>query len=497
MSISIGMGSNNYTLSEDWAKKFNNKVSDKVLDKKEIEELKNGATQDEKDYLDAVIGDLNDGDTITTQKFTKDGDGIEPKSFAFKVYKYDEKDVIPGKTNAEIVANIGQGDHMDSTKTDDYRCGAACIVNSVILAEGKEGFQKLAEKLGLGKDLPLTYENVHLVQDKLIEKAKAGKNGMAVTFDLSTGKVNGGTFVDGIKAAGKEVVPLEIKDGSRKDSIDTFFKDNPKGTVIVNCSRGPGEDDIKFSEGNGPKGSQNHWVTLTKEGNPPKYYISDSFATNGTGKNRRELSDSEVAEIMSSKRPNFGVKLNPPAETPATPKPAASETPATPKPGAAAVTDTPATPKPAAENVNMEVVSKKAEEIKSLMKGYTNSDEEQKIKKILLDASPAELDAILKKVNISDLADELDDDDFADVMKKVAANSGVGDNAKHLLEMAKASDDDVAMEFLKRMSDDQLKKLANDPNGKATLQQLWKNLDSGWTTGDEEKQMDRLKNITG
>jgi hypothetical protein len=306
MCLNVGMGNSTYTLSEAWANKLNAKIADKVLEKSEVEELKKGASNDEKGYLDALIGNSNDGDTIDTQELKSAGS--DPKSITFTLHKYDEKEVIPGNTNAEIVSNIGQGDHIAKTKTDDDRCGAASIVNSVILADGKEGFKKLAEKLGLPKNTDLTYENVHLVQDKLMEKANAGKAGMGVSFNLSTGKVTGGTFVEGVKAAGKEAVGLERTDGSRKASVDKFFTDNPKGAVMVNCSRGPAEN-VKFSEGDGPKDSQDHWVALTKEdGKPPKYFIADSYAQNGTGNNRRQLSDTEVEEIMSSARPSFGVK---------------------------------------------------------------------------------------------------------------------------------------------------------------------------------------------
>jgi hypothetical protein len=306
MCLNVGVGNSQYTLSEAWANKLNSKISDKVLEKSEVEDLKKGASDDEKAYLQTLIGDSNDGDQIETRELKNSS--TEPKSITFTLYKYDEKDEIPGKTNGELVSNIGQGDHLKQTKKDDDRCGAAAIVNSVILADGKEGFKNLAEKLGLKDNTALTYENVHLVQEKLMDQAKAGKEGMGVSFG-NDGKVNGGTFVAGVKAAGKEVVGLERADGSRQDAADKFYTANPKGVVMVNCSRGPGGDDVKFSAGNGPKGSQDHWVAMTKEaGPPPKYFIADSYAQSATGKNRRELSDSEVEEIMSSSRPNFGVK---------------------------------------------------------------------------------------------------------------------------------------------------------------------------------------------
>lgn len=139
----------------------------------------------------------------------------------------------------------------------------------------------------------------------------------------------------------------------------------------------------------------------------------------------------------------------------------------------------------------------KVSKIKSLMSGYTNGTDEKAIKQILLDSSPEELSGILDKINLKDLVSELDDGDMADVMKKLALNPTVGNNAKHLNSIMKHGDDDLAMDFLKKMSDDQLKTLAKTPEGKAALQQAWKNLDSGWTTGSEEDQMNRIKRITG
>jgi hypothetical protein len=139
----------------------------------------------------------------------------------------------------------------------------------------------------------------------------------------------------------------------------------------------------------------------------------------------------------------------------------------------------------------------KSDRIKSLMKGYTNGTDERAIKNILLTASPQDLSNILDKVNLGDLASELDDGDLADVMKRLAENSATGNNARHLRTLMGKTDDDVAMAFLHRMNDQQIKQLATTPDGKEALKLAWKHLDSGWTTGSEEDQMKRIEKLTG
>jgi len=135
--------------------------------------------------------------------------------------------------------------------------------------------------------------------------------------------------------------------------------------------------------------------------------------------------------------------------------------------------------------------------IKELMSGYTNGQEEQTIRGILTSSSPQDLSAILDKVNASDLVSELDHDDAAKVMEKLAKNPSVGNNAKHLGEFMKEANDDLTMSFLSKMNDEELRALAATPDGKAALEQAWKNLDAGWTNGSEENQMKRIKTITG
>ncbi|MFN8577767.1 MAG: hypothetical protein U0354_12995 [Candidatus Sericytochromatia bacterium] len=142
-------------------------------------------------------------------------------------------------------------------------------------------------------------------------------------------------------------------------------------------------------------------------------------------------------------------------------------------------------------------VQAKVDAIKTLMSGYTNGQEEQSIKDMLLNSSPQDLSDILSKLDRSQIVDELDPKDLAPIMKKLAQNAGVGKNAEHLLRMMQSCNDDKTKAFIQSMSDQDLKALASNPKGREALVKAWHNLDDGWTNDSEYKQMDRIKKATG
>lgn len=359
----ISVGASKYTLSDTFLSKIKEKANDGVVNKDELKDLESGATESEKKFLTNEVKkyssmDLGEGikfatfkDSNVTGAFLKevnskakdgtldkaDFDHLKTKTtnsdetkFIADLEKldsytnltvlddnnqvtqikkvnmnYDENSEIPGKTNEEIVSNIGQGDRLDETKTDPARCGAACVVNSAILSGGKEGFAKLAKDLGL-TDTSLTYANVHKAQDALFKKVKGNQStGLAISVTQSSnGTKVSGTLPDAIRAGGKEPVYMDNK--NKKADIEKFFKDNPKAQMIVNCSRG--DNGIEFGKGTAGAKSQDHWVTMTYDSKSGKYSIADSYSTSGTGKNRRELSHAEVQAIFASSRISVGMK---------------------------------------------------------------------------------------------------------------------------------------------------------------------------------------------
>ena len=76
-------------------------------------------TAEEKDYINSLA--KQDVANILT---LDQNENI--KEVALKL-SYDENQIIPGNNLTEIIGNIGQGDNLDETLTDNFRCGAAVI----------------------------------------------------------------------------------------------------------------------------------------------------------------------------------------------------------------------------------------------------------------------------------------------------------------------------------------------------------------------------------
>jgi hypothetical protein len=131
--------------------------------------------------------------------------------------------------------------------------------------------------------------------------------------------------------------------------------------------------------------------------------------------------------------------------------------------------------------------------INELMSGYTNGEEERTIRDMLTSSSGKDLSDILDKVDIGKIVSELDDKDVAKVMVHLSKNINQGNNSNHLIKFINKADDDISYDFIKSLSDNDLKEMAKNPKGKEVLNKAWSNMDSGWTTDSEYKQMDRIK----
>lgn len=129
-----------------------------------------------------------------------------------------------------------------------------------------------------------------------------------------------------------------------------------------------------------------------------------------------------------------------------------------------------------------------------LMNGHTNEDEENAIMNILNKASDSQLGSILGSGNnnfADRLISELDDHDIGNVLKRLATSNNMSAfrNMFRMIDQEhNGSSDDIAKEFVSRMSRQQLNRLPAD-----VLSMIHTAMDEGWTTGSEERMMDRLE----
>ncbi|MEZ0368203.1 MAG: hypothetical protein ACAI44_03850, partial [Candidatus Sericytochromatia bacterium] len=115
---------------------------DGVLDKKEIDQLKGAGTAGEKSYLDSImVFDVFNNLPLLDQNNQLQRLNVE--------MFYDDKQLIPGIAAPEWISFIGQGDRLNETTTDNFRCVAGTVVNLVLLLRSKQGFLDLAKSLGL------------------------------------------------------------------------------------------------------------------------------------------------------------------------------------------------------------------------------------------------------------------------------------------------------------------------------------------------------------
>lgn len=219
---------------------------------------------------------------------------------------YSETQLVPGETPAEIVAHIGQGDRLEDTQTENFRCGAGASVNAVLLTRGREGFAALARSLHQPESL--TYENIHRVQDALYLQAGGkwaqGDAARQSGLNLST-RTQGalrkaeGSQVKALELAGFQVEPLR-----GESEIRAFFARHPQATMLVTVARDDRQTDFGAAE-------PNHAVLINFD--KGGFYVSDTYARSGTGLNHRPLTASEQTAWFASSHLSLG---NLPAEAP-------------------------------------------------------------------------------------------------------------------------------------------------------------------------------------
>lgn len=281
-------------------------LNDGVLDKKELTELKNLAKQGnvvDQSFADKVLKDLDTFKSTTKVNYTINVEDkvLKKLSFVFTP-SYSERERVLGKTRMEVVSNISQSDSLEETKNDDSRCVAGALLNSFLLQDGD--FSNIAKKLDIEPEM--TFKNIHLAQEKLYlyaDKDGGGlSSGVNYNYQKESGKILNvtaqGEVIDVAKKLNLEIVPL-IGDNintidQRKNQVDSFFKNNPKGTLQVGVYLDNNTGELSSVNGDS---TSNHSVTIFKKDN--EFYLADTGQiNNGDGNNVIKINNEQMNALV-------------------------------------------------------------------------------------------------------------------------------------------------------------------------------------------------------
>lgn len=229
---------------------------------------------------------------------------------------YAETDAVPGATAREQVSHISQSDTLTETDDDYQRCGAASLINALLLLGGD--FGAAANKLGLtGSNL--TYANLHQAQEALFDFANTdGSGGLGSSYSYSySGDTLRSVELRGEVTAALDKIGLqgEILLGStvsglhqRKPAVEAFWRSKPDGVLLVGIHL-----DTETGALSSPTAStrQNHFVTVFKQDG--KYLLADTGASdNGAGNSLHELSQQQLEDFVYQTSAHvIGVSLKP------------------------------------------------------------------------------------------------------------------------------------------------------------------------------------------
>jgi hypothetical protein len=129
----------------------------------------------------------------------------------------------------------------------------------------------------------------------------------------------------------------------------------------------------------------------------------------------------------------------------------------------------------------------KAKLVMHLADGHTDGAEEQAMKRIILNSSPADLAKVLDRVSAERLEDELDDKDYFEILKMVSDCSKVANNEAHLQNFLKNSNHDVTSALINRIPDTDIKNLSVNSRVR-----MIKNLMDGDTDANLEQLIKRI-----
>lgn len=271
-----------FSIKSDFYKQLSNLLNDNVLEKDEKDQLIVSANNDEKEFLE----NLFKYSSYRNFPVLKGDNSISDIVLSLK---YDENQEVKGKTNAEIVSNIGQSDNLLDTEFDSKRCGSALIINFLLLNKGKEAFFDLSKKLDLNYN-SLTFKNVHLTQEKIMDKLQSNKG---LTLMSSNTNLLGGSLTEGFNLAGiKWENKLAEKINNSYESEIKEYLSKPNRGLAVSGFVDTLSNKTRFDM------PSNHVVLLTHENG--KYFLTDSSGSNALGKNHFELDNQELQNIYKS-----------------------------------------------------------------------------------------------------------------------------------------------------------------------------------------------------
>lgn len=285
---------------------FINLVSDKILDKKDILDLKKLYYSNQNDEIaKSILDDLEKFTERTKLYYSlQNEDGKSYTELKFVVTStYFEDELISGNTILEKISNISQKDNFDSTDSDEDRCAIASLINSYLFLGGN--FNNLSSKFGLTNDL--SYKNVHLLQDIIYKKSNTDNSsgiysGYNYYSSTKTGEISKiiptGEIVSASKLVGVKLHPLTGNTINsiplKKDSINNFFYKYPNGALVVGVTLNKSSGAISKPHN---VESQNHFVSVFRYKN--NFYLSDtSSINNGNGKNVKIMSKSDINNLL-------------------------------------------------------------------------------------------------------------------------------------------------------------------------------------------------------
>ncbi len=205
-------------------------------------------------------------------------------------FAYNEKDVLPGKTMEEKLKHISQIDKLADTDNDYARCSASASLNAYLVMGGDWG--ALSTRYNL--DNALTFEAVHQLQDTLLRIADSdGEPGIYGSFKPKWNKKNkldgwympkGVELPDVLNAFGFTYEPLlgptKDKEYSKRDRVEQFFKENPRGAILMGVHEVMETGESK-PVGEGAPG--NHYIICYKRDN--EYHFLDTWRKPGVYSN--------------------------------------------------------------------------------------------------------------------------------------------------------------------------------------------------------------------
>lgn len=302
-------------MTEIFRQTFVQATQDAVLDRKELQKLRQTAEQvqqAEPDSEDAstaqqVMDYLNQQHSTTDISYSLASSKHPPLQVEFSFTPtYAESELVAGSSAREQVSNLSQTDSLTETNDDGNRCGAASMLSAHLLLGGS--FSSAAEKLGMpAQQRSMTYQNVHRAQEKLYDRVNTDQeSGLSSGFRLSaTPEGNilssraSGEMVSAAQLLGVKLQPL-LGDSTnslseRRSAVTSFWQSHPNGVLQVGSTLDENTGEVS------PPASpaeQNHYVLIQREGDD--FILTNSgVLNNGDSSASRRLTAEEYNRFVN------------------------------------------------------------------------------------------------------------------------------------------------------------------------------------------------------